>query len=111
MKVPIQAVTTREKEKLEKKRNVEEHPEVEENSDSTKDKKKEMVEVVFVIEDNHAIARPVKLGISDDSYYEIINGVNEGEKVVTAPFRVLSRTLQNEDLIEIKEDKGEENVD
>ena len=111
LKVPIQAVTTREKEKLVKKRNIEEHPEVEENSERNNDKKKEMVEVVFVVEDNLAIAKPVQLGISDDSYYEIISGINEGNKVVTAPFRVLSRTLQTEDLIEVKEDKGEEDAD
>ena len=42
---------------------------------------------------------------------EIISGVEEGDKVVTAPFRVLSRTLQTEDLIEIKEDKGEKDAD
>ena len=111
LKVPIQAVTTREKEKLEKKRDIEDHPDEESDPDRNDNKKKDMVEVVFVVEDNHAIAKPVKLGISDDTFYEIISGVNEGDEVVTAPFRVLSRTLQTEDLIEIKEDKGEEDVD
>jgi len=110
LKVPIQAVTTREKEKLEKKHNIEEHPETETDSDNKNDKKKEMIEVVFVVEDNHAIAKPVKLGISDDSYYEILSGVGEEEKVVTAPFRVLRRTLQTEALIEIKENKGEKDA-
>jgi len=111
LKVPIQAVTTREKQKLEKKRNIEDHAEDVQESEDSKEKKKDMVEVVFVVEDNHAIAKPVKLGISDDSYYEILSGVSEGEKVVTAPFRVLSRTLQTDDLIEVKEDKGEKDAD
>jgi HlyD family secretion protein len=111
LKVPIQAVTTREKEKLKKKRNIEDHPEEESDLEKKGNKKKDMIEVVFVVEDNHAIAKPVKLGISDDTYYEIISGVNEGDELVTAPFRVLSRTLQTEDLIEIKEDKGEEDAD
>jgi len=111
LKVPIQAVTTREKEKLEKKRDIEDHSQKESKLKENKDKKKEMVEVVFVIEDNHAIAKPVKLGISDDTFYEIISGVDEDDEVVTAPFRVLSRTLQTEDLIEIKEDEREEDAD
>ena len=111
LKVPIQAVTTREKEKLEKKPDIEERSEEDTDSEENKDKKKEMVEVVFVVEDNHVIAKSVKLGISDDSYYEILSGVQEGDKVVTAPFRVLSRTLQTEDLIEIKEGKGEKDAD
>ena len=108
IKVPIQSVTAREKEKLEKKRDIEEHDSDERDSS---DKKEELIEVVFVIEDNHAIAKPVKLGISDDSHYEIVSGINEGDLVVTAPFRALSRTLQSEDLIELKEDKGEKNAD
>lgn len=111
LKVPIQAVTTREKEKLTKKPDLEEHSKEDSEAGRNKDKKKEMIEVVFVIEDNHAIAKPVKLGISDDTYYEILSGIQEGDEVVTAPFRVLSRTLQTEDLIEIKEDKGEEDAD
>ena len=111
LKVPIQAVTTREKEKLEKKRDIEDHSQEESEPKRNDNKKKDMVEVVFVVEDNHAIAKPVKLGISDDTFYEIISGVNEGDDVVTAPFRVLSRTLQTEDLIEIKEDEREEDAD
>lgn len=110
LKVPIQSVTAREKEELEKKPDVEEHPENEASDSSTKEKK-EMVEVVFVVEDNHAIAKPVKLGISDDTHYEIVIGVDEGDMVVTAPFRVLSRTLKSGDLIEIKEDKGKNDAD
>lgn len=110
LKVPIQAVTTREKEKLQKKRNIEEHSDENESENKT-DKKEEMVEVVFVVNDNHALAKPVKLGISDDSHYEIISGINEGDLVVTAPFRVLSRTLQTDDLVEVKESKGEKHAD
>lgn len=112
LKVPIQSVTAREKEELEKKPDIEEHPETEASeSGSTGKEEKEMVEVVFVVEDNHALAKPVNLGISDDTHYEIVNGVNEGDIVVTAPFRVLSRTLKSGDLIEIKEDKGKKDAD
>ncbi len=110
LKVPIQSVTTREKEKLKKNPEIEETTHSEEKSPGKKEKK-EMIEVIFVIEDNLAIAKPVKLGISDDTHYEIISGVEEEESVVTAPFRALSRTLQSGDLIEIKEDEGEDHDD
>jgi len=110
LKVPIQSVTTREKEKLKKEPDVEEQSESSDESKENKDKK-EMVEVVFIVENNHVTAKPVKLGISDETHYEILSGLEEEETVVTAPFRVLSRTLQSGDLIEIKKDERKDNND
>jgi len=111
LKVPIQSVTTREKEKLKKKPDVEEQPETETEADSDEKKKKEMVEVVFIVEENHAVAKTVKLGISDETHYEILSGIEEDQTVVTAPFRVLSRTLQSGDLVEVKEDERKKEDD
>ena len=116
IKVPIQSVTVREKEKLEKKPGIEEKP-VEESAEEDnprtdeKDKEKELIEVVFCVEDNHAVAKPVKLGISDDTHYEIISGLEADETVVTAPFRVLSKTLQAGDLVEVKNKEEKKNAD
>ncbi len=110
LKVPIQAVTVRPKDKLEKKPGVEEHPESEsseEEGTTSKDKKPEMIEVVFCVEDNKAVSKPVKLGISDDTHYVVISGVEEGDEVITGPFRVLSRTLKNDDLIDFEKKKKE----
>jgi HlyD family secretion protein len=110
LKVPIQAVTVRPKDKLEKKPGVEEHPESEsseEEGTTNEGKKPEMIEVVFCVEDNKAVSKPVKLGISDDTYYVVISGVEEGDEVITGPFRVLSRTLKNDDLIEYEKKKKE----
>jgi HlyD family secretion protein len=111
IKIPIQAVTVRPKDKLEKKPGVEEHPESEstEEGQDKEGKKPEMIEVVFCVENNKAISKPVKLGISDDSHYAVISGIEEGEEVITGPFRVLSRTLEDGDLIEL--DKKEKEAD
>jgi HlyD family secretion protein len=114
LKIPIQAVTVRPKEKLEKKPGVEEHQESESSSDNggNDGKKPEMIEVVFCVEDNKAVSKPVKIDISDDSYYAILSGVEEGEEVITGPFRVLSRTLKDGDLLELeKKEKETENAD
>jgi HlyD family secretion protein len=109
LKVPIQAVTVREKAKLEKKSDVEDHPENTEEDKATSEKsKKEMNEVVFCIEDNKAVAKPVKLGISDDTHFEVLSGLEEGDMVVTGPFRLLSKTLKDGDLVEIEEPKEDE---
>jgi HlyD family secretion protein len=101
IKVPIQAVTVREKASLEKKETVEEGP-----KDKGPDpRESEMQEVVFVVEDNKAIAKPVKLGISDDTHYAILSGINEEAEVITGPFKVLNKTLKNESLVSIKSNK------
>jgi len=60
-------------------------------------KKKENVkpiEVVFVVEGDHVKMVPVKIGISDDSYMEIIDGLTEGQEVVSAGYKAISRELE-----------------
>jgi HlyD family secretion protein len=55
------------------------------------------VEVVFVVEDGRALAREVKTGLSSDSRIEILSGIQEGTKVVSGPFRALSKDLKHKD--------------
>jgi HlyD family secretion protein len=52
-------------------------------------------EVVFLIDNDIARLAPVKRGISDDNYYEILEGVTEGQQVVTGNFRAISRDLED----------------
>jgi HlyD family secretion protein len=107
LNVPIQCLTARERKKLEKKKKVETTPSERESEEETnmnrKKSKKEgdLVEVVFVVEENTARMRPVKVGISDDNYYQVLDGLVEGEEVITGPFRLLSRTLEDGDLIKV----------
>jgi HlyD family secretion protein len=108
LKVPIQAVTVRPKETLEKKPGVEESTDSDQPDDeATETKKPEMLEVVFCVEDNKAVSKPVKLGISDDADYAVLSGLEEGETVITGPFRILSKSLKNGDLLEIDKNKKE----
>jgi HlyD family secretion protein len=51
------------------------------------------VEVVFVAKDDHAKMVPVKIGICDDSYWEIIEGLTEGQEIVSGGFKAISRDL------------------
>jgi HlyD family secretion protein len=51
------------------------------------------IEVVFVVEGDHAKMVPVKIGISDDNYWEITEGLTEGQEVVSGGFRAITRDL------------------
>ena len=36
---------------------------------------------------------PVKIGICDDNYWEITDGLTEGQEIVTGGYRAISRDL------------------
>ena len=45
------------------------------------------MDVVFVVEGNHVKTVPVKIGISDDNYWEITDGLKEGDEIVTGGYQ------------------------
>ncbi len=75
LSVPIQAVTTRE--------------------DTTAKRSERIREVVFVYRDGLALQTEVKSGIQDDDFIEILSGLEEGQDVITGPYSVVSRDLQD----------------
>jgi len=90
--VPINAVTTREDEDAEGN-----------YSDIIK-------EYVFIDSASYAVLREVKTGLQDNKYVEILSGLKNAEKVLTAPYGAIARKLKNKDKIEVvdKEDLYEE---
>jgi HlyD family secretion protein len=44
---------------------------------------------------DHVKTVPVKIGISDDDYWEIIDGLHEGDEIVTGSYRAISRDLDD----------------
>ena len=63
------------------------------------------VEVVFVVENNKAVARQVKTGIQSDELIEILDGLKEGEEVVTGSYRAISKDLENGAVVKINNEK------
>jgi len=61
---------------------------------------------VFVYDDGKAVRRDVKTGISSDSDQEILEGLEEGERIISGPFRVL-RHLNDGDPVEETEEEEE----
>lgn len=53
------------------------------------------IEVVFVADGDRAKMVPVKIGISDDSYWEIVEGLKEGDEVVSGGYRAIGRDLED----------------
>jgi HlyD family secretion protein len=53
------------------------------------------IEVVFVADGERAKMVPIKIGISDDSYWEIVEGLKEGDEVVSGGYRAIGRDLED----------------
>lgn len=62
-------------------------------------------EIVFVVENGVAKAMPVKRGISDDSYMEIAEGVQEGVQVVSGSYKAINRELEDGAKVRVEEPK------
>ena len=65
---------------------------------------------VFLVRDGKAVRRDVKTGISSDSDQEIVAGLEEGDTIVSGPFRVL-RHLNDGDPVEEKEEEKESDAE
>lgn len=102
--VPIQCVTVRTPEQLKKKEPEAGDVAIADNSSEENyvPDKDGFVEVVFIVEDGIAKARQVKTGIQSETHIEIIEGLSEGEEVVTGSYRAISQTLQNQSRVEVK---------
>ncbi len=72
-------------------------------SDLKKEKKKELSGVFVMGEDGLAHFRPVKTGVMGEEQVEILEGIQEGDSVITGPLKAL-RNLMEWTLVE--EDKG-----
>ncbi|MEO5643531.1 MAG: efflux RND transporter periplasmic adaptor subunit [Bacteroidia bacterium] len=105
--VPIQCVTTRldtaARQGVDAKGGMQSSGEGEGNNgivvgdSKAKEKKaeKKAIECIFVYRDGVVKLVPVKTGVEDNMYIEIISGLKESEEVVSAPYKSISTNLYN----------------
>lgn len=95
--IPIQAVTTREREKI--------------KGDSAvvvSDSEDQIDEVVFVMSGDTARMVRVEAGIQDNEYIQILSGLNVDDMVITGPYSIVSRKLKSGLAVEKKEEDDKE---
>ena len=91
--IPIQAVTTREK-----KDNRKGKPEATLEDD--------LLEVVFQVKGDTVDMVEVKTGIQDDTYIQVLKGLQEEDEIVVAPYAAVARKLkEGEEIQVVKEDE------
>lgn len=101
--VPINAVTTREKNDSTKK---EKMVGADENVKGEPAAADELDVVVFIVDKDAMVKKvPVKTGIQDINYIEVTEGLKVGDMVVTGPYDVVSKTLKEKDKVKVVDKK------
>ena len=99
LSVPLNAVTTREKESEgdSKKTKEDDGPATSAPIDD-----EAVEEIVFVIQKDNKVKKvKVKTAIQDLNYIEIVDGINEGDQVVTGPYNTISKILKEGNLVTV----------
>jgi HlyD family secretion protein len=65
------------------------------NSDSGAKKSPKQSEVVFVVEGDQVKMVPVKIGITDGTHWEILEGLNEGQEFVSGSYKAVNKELED----------------
>jgi HlyD family secretion protein len=103
LSVPLQSVAARSVDQLamkgEKRKEAEKHYKADHDG---------FVEVVFCVEKGKAVAKQVKTGIQGDDLIEILDGLKEGDEIVTGSYRAISKDLDNGAIVTINNKKTPE---
>lgn len=101
--VPILAVTARNlKEELNKVEKKNKESQDLNETENFEDKE----EVVFIFKDNKAIIQPVKIGIQDDYYIQITEGLEEGQEIISGPYNVVLKILKDGKIVNRKDENS-----
>jgi HlyD family secretion protein len=109
LSVPIQSVTTR----LPKGTNANTTATnlvatAEAGKSSKPDKAPKPVEIAFLLNGETVKSAPVTRGISDDTYVEITEGLNEGQEVISGGYKAISRDLEDGKRVKVGVEKPKE---
>lgn len=105
LSVPLNAVTTRDKNSGKAPANKNDNNNnnsSDENIDASSSSDDDIEEVVFVVQKDGTVRKkPVKTDIQDINYIEIKSGINAGDEVVTGPYDVVSKQLQDSSKVKV----------
>ncbi len=61
---------------------------------------KKELEGVFVVRDGRSVFQPLKVGVAGDKFFEVLDGLKEGDEVITGPFASV-RAMKDGDPVKI----------
>lgn len=117
--IPIQCLTVRDESALERGRSRRSRRDqaevsadsVEDTADAEKDEpdtRRKDIEGVFVVNDGLAGFKRITVGIAGQKYFEVLSGLEEGQTVVSGPFKAIGE-LRDGDPVKIKKERNTKN--
>jgi HlyD family secretion protein len=103
LSVPINSVTTRDKNGEKKTEGKEENKEINNENAPKPTNDEDIEEVVFVLQPDRLTVKKakVKTSIQDINYIEIVDGLKAGDEVISGPYNVVSKTLKEGDKVKV----------
>ena len=75
------------------------------------EKEEKPIKVCFVVKDGVVKQVPVVTGISSDTEWEIVKGLEEGDEVVSGSYRILSKQLKNDQEVKVDNSQNKKSAD
>jgi HlyD family secretion protein len=111
--VPIQAVTVRDFNKMDSKKDstatdsdIADTEAMESSDTNNLIPREDLRKLVFVVRDGKAEIMEVTTGISDETHIHITVGLEAGDEVIIGPYRLVSRELNKGDKITVKNNRA-----
>jgi HlyD family secretion protein len=98
--VPIQSITVREDMNMEMNQMDSENENLQ-RKENKKDKKAKPQEIVFIVENGVAKKKNVKTGISDDTYIEVTEGLQDDLEVVKGSYKAITKDLEENTKVKV----------
>jgi len=102
MSVPIMSVTTRTAKELKGDNSNSEEDKAKADEESKATVEDEVKEVVFVVKDGIAHAKVVTTGIQDNSFIQILSGLDKDDQIVASPYTAISKLLKEGSEVQLK---------
>jgi len=102
LSVALNAVTTRDKKNDKAPGDKKDDKKSEQTTVKSTSADDDIEEVVFVLQKDNTVKKvKVKTGIQDLNYIEILEGLKQGDEVITGPYSIVSKTLKDGNLVTI----------
>jgi HlyD family secretion protein len=97
--VPIQSVTTRAPKPKEGEKKEEGTPQPQGGGLAMNEKP---IECIFIVEEGKAKMVPVKRGINDEGYVELLEGATEEAEVISGSYKAINRDLEDGSIVKVE---------
>jgi len=102
LSVALNAVTTRDKKNDKSPTDKKDDKKPDQTAVKSTSADDDIEEVVFVLQKDNTVKKvKVKTGIQDLNYIEILEGLKQGDEVITGPYSIVSKTLKDGNLVTV----------